>query len=110
VGTARLLGDAERLRASLRNPPEREPLFLELRRGGFRIEGWNTADITIVERIEGLEDARHLPGPVRRRVLERLDRLGRRLEFRLDWFAGRGVTPHNPLTIPGLVQLGTEHL
>jgi endonuclease/exonuclease/phosphatase family metal-dependent hydrolase len=102
-GTARLLGDEEHLRASLRDVPAREPLFLELRRGGFRIEGWNTDDITIVEQIGGLEDARHLPGPVRRRVLARLDRLGRQLEFRLDWFAGRDVIPRNPLTVAGLV-------
>jgi endonuclease/exonuclease/phosphatase family metal-dependent hydrolase len=102
-GTIRLLGDPDRLRASLRQAPAREPLFAELRRAGFDVDGWNTDDITLVERIDNLEDAKHLPGPVRRAILARLDRLGRRLEFRLDWFAGRGVRPRDPRTLRGLV-------
>jgi endonuclease/exonuclease/phosphatase family metal-dependent hydrolase len=101
-GTLRLVGDPDRLRASLRNPPAREPLFAQLRRAGFEIDGWNTDEITIVEQIGNLEDAKHLPGPLRRAILARLDRLGRRLEFRLDWFAGRGVAPRNPCTLQAL--------
>jgi endonuclease/exonuclease/phosphatase family metal-dependent hydrolase len=101
-GTLRLLGDPDRLRASLRDAPAREPLFRDLRRAGFELQGWNTDDITIVEQIGNLEDARHLPGPVRRLLLARLDRLGRRLEFRLDWFAGRGARPRDPATLRGL--------
>src|SRR6185503_19896705 len=34
-GTARLLGDADRLRADLVDPTAHEPLFLELRRSGL---------------------------------------------------------------------------
>ncbi len=105
-GTARLLGDADRLRASLLDPVAFEPLFLELRRGGLSLDGWNTGEHTIVERIDGLEDAKHLPGPARRAILARLDRLGRRLEMRLDWFAGRGLTPSHATTIAGIV--GTD--
>jgi endonuclease/exonuclease/phosphatase family metal-dependent hydrolase len=101
-GTLRLLGDPDRLRASLRDAPAREPLFAELRRAGFAIDGWNTDEITVVERIGNLEDAKHLPGPLRRALLARLERLGRRLEFRLDWFAGRGVAPRTPRTLHGL--------
>jgi endonuclease/exonuclease/phosphatase family metal-dependent hydrolase len=101
-GTLRLVGDADRLRASLRNPPAREPLFAELSRAGFEIDGWNTDEITIVEQIGNLEDAKHLPGPIRRAILARLDKLGRRLEFRLDWFAGRGIAPRDPCTLQEL--------
>jgi hypothetical protein len=86
----------------LRDAPSREPLFAELRRTGFAVDAWNTDDITLVEHIGNLEDARHLPGPVRRAILDRLDRLGRKLEFRLDWFAGRGVEPRDPRTLRGL--------
>lgn len=107
-GTIRLLGDPDRLRGELRDPASREPLFLELRRGGFSLDGWNTSDITIVERIDALEDARHLPGPIRRAVLRRLDRLGRRLEFRLDWFAGRELSPRDPVTVHDVT--GTDGL
>ncbi len=98
-GTMRLLGDADRLRGSLIDPSSHEPVFTELRRGGLRVEGWNTAERTIVERLDGLEDAKHLPAPVRRAILARLDRLGRRLEMRLDWFAGRQLSPSGPTTI-----------
>jgi hypothetical protein len=99
-GTLRLLGDGDRLHESLRHAPAREPLFLELRRKGFDFEDWNTADFTIVEQLGGLEDAKHLPPPVRRAILKRLDRLGRQLAMRLDWFAGRALLPSVPETIP----------
>ena len=102
-GTMRLLhGDVARLRAALRDPVPHEPLFLELARAGLRTEGFNTADHTIVERVDGLEDSSHLPGPVRRHVLSRLDRIERRLEMRLDWFAGRDVVARSPATVAGL--------
>ena len=102
VGTLRLLGDVDKLKAELRNPVSREPLFLELARGGFRIEGWNTDDVTIVEAIDSLEDAERLPKPVARYVLKRIDRLDRKLPMRLDWFAGRDISSSHPLTISGL--------
>lgn len=102
AGTLRLLGDVSKLKADLRNPVAREPLFLELARGGFRIAGWNTDDVTIVEPIDSLEDAERLPGPVARYVLKRIDRLDRKLPMRLDWFAGRDLVPSHPLTVSGL--------
>lgn len=109
-GVLRLFGNPERLRADLRRPQTREPLFRALAAAGFGIEGWNTDDMTIVERVEGLEDAAHLPGPVRRAVLARLDRLGRRLEFRLDWFAGRGLHARRAMTLPRLYDEDGERL
>lgn len=109
-GTARLLGNVDRLRTALREPASYEPLFLELARAGLRVHGWNTNECTIVERIDALEDARHLPGPARRLILARLDRLGRRLEMRLDWFAGRGLTPSDPATIPDLMGVNGERV
>lgn len=103
AGTLRLLGDVDKLKAELRNPVSREPLFLELARGGFRIEGWNTDDVTIVEAIDSLEDAERLPKPIARYVLKRIDRLDRKLPMRLDWFAGRDLAQSQPLTVSGLV-------
>lgn len=102
AGTLRLLGDVAKLKEELRNPIAREPLFMEFARGGFRTEGWNTDDVTIVEPIDSLEDAERLPGPMARYVLRRIDRLDRKLPMRLDWFAGRDLTPSDPRTIAGL--------
>lgn len=91
AGTARLLGSVDRLRTDLLDPRGREGLFEALRKAGFETSGMNAAEHTIIERIDALEDARHLPGPVRRVILRRLDRLGRQLAMRLDWFAARGL-------------------
>ena len=101
-GVSRLLGDVDRLRASLVDPSAHEPLFLELRRAGFRTEGWNTAEATIVERLDALEDVEHLPGPVRAPLMRRLERHEGELPMRLDWFAGRGLLPRDPRTVRGL--------
>jgi hypothetical protein len=101
-GAKRLMGDPARLLASLVDPTAREPLFLELRRAGLEISGWNTAEATLVERIEGLEDADRLPPPLRRAILERVARLEGRLPMRLDWFAARGLRPSNAATLHGL--------
>lgn len=101
-GVRRLLGDVRKLKSELRNPEPFEPLFLELARGGFRTEGWNTDEVTIVEPIDSLEDAAKLPGPLARFVLRRIDRLDRKLPMRLDFLAGRDVTPSAPRTIAGL--------
>lgn len=103
TGALRLLGDVKKLKSELRRPIDREPLFLELARGGFRHDGWNTDDVTIVEPIDSLEDAEKLPGPLARYVLKRIDRLERKLPMRLDWFAGRDVKPSDPKTISGLI-------
>jgi endonuclease/exonuclease/phosphatase family metal-dependent hydrolase len=98
----RLLGDVERVRAQLVDPSGYEPLFLELRRAGFRIDGWNTAEPTIVERLDNLEDASLLPGPLRTALERRLARHEGKLPMRLDWFAGRGLVPRDPRTVHGL--------
>jgi hypothetical protein len=47
---------------------------------------------------------------VRRAILARLDRLGRRLEMRLDWFAGRDLAPRHPATLGGIVGDGGERV
>lgn len=99
AGTARLVGDVDRLFADLRDPRAREPLFLELRRAGLRVEGWNTDDVTIVERIDALEDARLLPGFLVKALRRRIDRMGSKLPMRLDWFAGREIEGRNPQTL-----------
>ncbi|PYV18765.1 MAG: hypothetical protein DMG07_03205 [Acidobacteria bacterium] len=75
--------------------PERgsEPLFEVLRRQGFRWEGLNASGATASTTLDGLEDARLLPGWLRARIERRLAGYNHVLDFKLDWLLARGVRP-----------------
>ena len=69
----------------------REPLFAELRRGGFEWEGFNAPGETARAPVGSLEETRVLPRPLRRRLLGRLDAYGGYLGLKLDWLLGKNV-------------------
>jgi hypothetical protein len=70
-----------------------EPMFGVFRRQGFRWEGLNTSEATASTPLEGLEDARLLPGWLRARIERRLAGYNRVLDFKLDWLLARGLRP-----------------
>ncbi|RMG45620.1 MAG: hypothetical protein D6723_18215 [Acidobacteria bacterium] len=122
--TARLLlASPPRLKQRLLRPHRSgsEPLFAILEQRGFEIDAFNSSQPTHRSHLTTLEDADHLPGPIRSWVLSRLARYDHRLDMKLDWMAGRdvralrageltdaatGITSLDPQAIPSLVVQG----
>lgn len=86
---------AAMLRAGLLEPwrGRREPLFAELARRGYRWEGLNDRHPTAAERLGNVEELGLVPGWLGRGLLSACGLRERRIELRLDWFAGRGIRP-----------------
>ncbi len=82
---------AEALRRHLLHPETREPALSELKRFGYEVESFNDRRPTSWAVISRLEDASRVPFPMRWWVTRRMDSDGLRLEFKLDWLAGRGL-------------------
>lgn len=93
--TARLLlASPPRLKQRLLHPHRSgdEPLFTLLEQYGFEIDAFNSSQPTHRSYLTTLEDADHLPAPIRSWVLQRLARYDHRLDMKLDWMAGRRVS------------------
>ncbi|HTR97999.1 MAG TPA: endonuclease/exonuclease/phosphatase family protein [Candidatus Acidoferrales bacterium] len=103
--SALLLLPGPMLRARLLRPdrgPAREPLFAELRRGGFEWARFVDFAPTLQLRDDRLEELHALPAPVRlpaRRVLQWAVHRG---ALRLDWICGRGWRAGRGRTVRGL--------
>jgi len=93
AGLRLAVADPERLRRLLARPQAREPLFALLRRHGFTERSLNSDDITCRVPMRGFEDRDRLPAFAADYFERRLRRFNFRLDFRLDWIVGRGVTP-----------------
>jgi endonuclease/exonuclease/phosphatase family metal-dependent hydrolase len=93
------------LRARLLHPdqgPSREPLFDELRSGGFAWTPYTDYEPTLSVRMSRLEEASHVLralGPLAPLVTRWAEARGR---LRLDWFAGRGWRGGSGRTVAGL--------
>ncbi len=111
----------EALRRHLLYPETREPALSELKRFGYEVESFNDRRATSWAVISRLEDAQRVPFPMRWWVTRRMDADGLRLEFKLDWLAGRrvralragemkdeatGIESLSPQTVKGLSQNG----
>jgi endonuclease/exonuclease/phosphatase family metal-dependent hydrolase len=109
------------LRRSLLHPEAKEPALSELKRFGYEVESFNDLRPTSWAIISRLEDARRVPYPMRWWVTRRMDEDGLRLEFKLDWLAGRrlralgdgevkdeaaGIESLSPQTVKGLTRDG----
>ncbi|HYL99267.1 MAG TPA: endonuclease/exonuclease/phosphatase family protein [Blastocatellia bacterium] len=88
-----LFSDVRELRELFLDPAACEPALTELERFGFQTGGFNDGGCTNRVTLEELDRTTTLPGFLKRRVLDRLQPCAPALEFRLDWFAGYGVTP-----------------
>jgi endonuclease/exonuclease/phosphatase family metal-dependent hydrolase len=93
----------------------REPLFAELARHGFTWEAFNESRPTAVEQLGRIEEATGLARAAATLLLALLGGGGRTIPLRLDWFAGRGVTPLAgvpPVTVGELTLTGvpSDHL
>jgi endonuclease/exonuclease/phosphatase family metal-dependent hydrolase len=87
--TMRILGsNRQRLARSLM---KRELAVKELESFGYEIEALNDDRPTSSSLVSALNDKSSLPAPVRWWAMRRVGPEGIRLEFRLDWLAGRGV-------------------
>jgi endonuclease/exonuclease/phosphatase family metal-dependent hydrolase len=87
-----VLADPEKLRAELRHPESgREPLFPLAKEAGFTWRRLNSEDATSSAPISGLEDASLLPAFVAEWIRRRLATFEGYLDFKLDWFLGKGI-------------------
>jgi endonuclease/exonuclease/phosphatase family metal-dependent hydrolase len=87
-----LLTGGEKLTAELLSPNEREPLLAEFSSFRYQMDGFNDKTPTQTTSAEELGADGSLPGPLRKWALKRLGSPDYKFEFRLDWFAGRGLT------------------
>ncbi|MFH1144086.1 MAG: endonuclease/exonuclease/phosphatase family protein, partial [Candidatus Eisenbacteria bacterium] len=69
----------------------REPLFAQLSRCGYGWKELNDRRPTAQERLGNVEELQILPRTLRGPVARLLRLRERRIELRLDWFAGRGL-------------------
>ncbi|MCS6804312.1 MAG: endonuclease/exonuclease/phosphatase family protein [Blastocatellia bacterium] len=93
---ARLLwAEPAQLKDDLLHPDKdhREPLFDLLRRHGFSFEAFNTREATHRASLSELEENDHLPALLRNWVIRKLRQYDFRLDFKLDWIAGRQISP-----------------
>lgn len=91
-GFARLMvSNPEKLRRSLAAPQSREPLFNLLENHGFTDKGFNSDDVTCYVPLSILEDSNKLPSVLALAITRQIARYNGQLDFRLDWFLGRGV-------------------
>lgn len=82
-------------------PLAREPLFADLAAEGFQVGHSNEPVPTAAQALATVEDLRHLPLPLARRLLRLFGLEGREVRMRLDWIAARGLRPEGrPLTRP----------
>jgi endonuclease/exonuclease/phosphatase family metal-dependent hydrolase len=68
-----------------------EPLFQELRRSGFRWEGFNSSEETARAAIGALEESRFLPESLLRVIRKRLEPYEGYFCFKLDWLFGKHI-------------------
>ena len=81
------------LLASTLSPQAREPLFDVLRQSGFDWGSFNDTTATAVTFLRSLEDVRLIPRFLRTRAFKTLKSFEKGLPLRLDWFAGKNISP-----------------
>jgi endonuclease/exonuclease/phosphatase family metal-dependent hydrolase len=87
-----MIRSPESMRDVLRHPERgSEPLFRVARRSGFVWDGLNSYSETACTPLGGLEDAAFLPGSIAAHVRRRLSAYNGYLQFKLDWFLGKGL-------------------
>jgi endonuclease/exonuclease/phosphatase family metal-dependent hydrolase len=86
-----MFSETETLRREIAAPQAREPLFALLKRHGFTDAGFNSDDVTCYVPLKILEDSRTLPRFLTAAINRQMARYNGQLDFRLDWFVGRGV-------------------
>lgn len=93
--TTLLLSRPPRLKHRLLFPDHyrREPALDMLRKYGFSLDGLNSREATHRTFLGGLEENHQVPSALRQWAARKLAAYDSQLDFRLDWFAGRGVTP-----------------
>ncbi len=79
----------------------KEPLFEELRAGGFAWAPFVDHAPTLRLRLDRLDEVNALPRPLRRAAAPVLDWAERRGALRLDWFAGRGWQGGSGVSVQG---------
>ncbi|MDZ4804592.1 MAG: endonuclease/exonuclease/phosphatase family protein [Candidatus Eisenbacteria bacterium] len=103
-GFLRVVGtESSRLSHELLHPEQREGLFAEFARYGWRREGYNDAAPTAWQELGHVEDLNLLPPALGRLVLKSFRLDGRRLPLRLDWIFGKSLTPLEAATIDSVV-------
>ena len=87
--------DRKRLAQELMEAPKREPALKELLRFGFDFNGLNDGQATGRHFLStsSLPAVRIVPGFLKRWTSRRMGPSGIEMEFRLDWFAGRSISP-----------------
>jgi len=73
-----------------------EPLFVELARAGYRWKELNDLQPTADEVLGNAEEVSLVPAWLSRIIMRLFSLYERRVEMRLDWFAGRGIEPAHP--------------
>ena len=86
-----MFSNADRLRASIKAPQSREPLFALLQKHGFIEAGFNSDDVSCYVPMTILEDSAALPGFLTKAINRQMARYNGQLDFRLDWMLGRNV-------------------
>lgn len=94
-GAIRMLATSSaKLRESLLHPErEHEPLFAQLSRHGFALEGFNDFEPTARVKVKGVEDLNFLPEFFKRIAIRTIPAYHSLLPMRLDWIAARGLLP-----------------
>jgi endonuclease/exonuclease/phosphatase family metal-dependent hydrolase len=86
-----LTSNRDKLRRRLIHPEAREPANREFAKFGYETSGFNDRTPTSRTIVSNLDDPSRLPLPMKWWVRRRVGPDGLRLEFRLDWLAGRGL-------------------
>jgi len=81
------------LLASTLSPQAREPLFDVLRHSGFDWGSFNDTTATAATFLRSLEDVHLIPRFLRTRAFKTLKSFEKGLPLRLDWFAGKNISP-----------------
>lgn len=84
-------GDHEKLSRRLLEPERGEPALSLFAEFGYDLRPFNDRKATSRTVVSRLDDAKRLPGPIKRWVMGRVGPNGIPLEFRLDWIAARGL-------------------
>ncbi len=75
----------------LLNPQSKEPVLSCLAQFGYEVDALNDHSATSRGIVSNLDDSKRVPGLIKWWVKRRVPPQGLLLEFRLDWFAARGL-------------------